>query len=301
MLKLNFSLKESYLTISTNISLEPEKIYAVVGPSGAGKSTFLNLISGFASISSGSIIWNEQEISHLPPAKRSVSILFQDNNLFPHLSVWRNLALAVTRWPKISRDNEEKLKAVMSEVGILGLENRKPSQLSGGQQSRVALARVLLQKNKILLLDEPFSGFDPVNANLVKSNLLRLKEEGKTIIFSTHRMESVDELCDHLAMINNSKKILDGDTEKIKMKYKSDNYLVTHDKKLKKDSCFSIVKSEEISEGIFDSEVSLSNNKTYKQLFKSISDQSKVISFKEKIPSMNDIFIMKVKEGGSDE
>ena len=161
MLKLNFSLKESYLTISTNISLEPDKIYAVVGPSGAGKSTFLNLISGFASISSGSIIWNEQEISHLPPAKRSVSILFQDNNLFPHLSVWRNLALAVTHWPKISRDNEEKLKAVMSEVGILGLENRKPSELSGGQQSRVALARVLLQKNKILLLDEPFSALGP--------------------------------------------------------------------------------------------------------------------------------------------
>ena len=161
MLKLNFSLKESYLTISTNISLEPEKIYAVVGPSGAGKSTFLNLISGFASISSGSIIWNGQDISNLPPAKRSVSILFQDNNLFPHLSVWRNLALAVTHWPKISRDNEEKLKAVMSEVGILGLENRKPSQLSGGQQSRVALARVLLQKNKILLLDEPFSALGP--------------------------------------------------------------------------------------------------------------------------------------------
>ena len=157
MLKLNFSLKESYLTISTNISLEPEKIYAVVGPSGAGKSTFLNLISGFASISSGTITWNGEEISNLPPAKRSVSILFQDNNLFPHLSVWRNLALAVTHWPKISRDHEEKLKAVMSEVGILGLENRKPSQLSGGQQSRVALARVLLQKNKILLLDEPFS------------------------------------------------------------------------------------------------------------------------------------------------
>ena len=96
MLKLNFSLKESYLTISTNISLEPDKIYAVVGPSGAGKSTFLNLISGFASISSGTITWNGEEISNLPPAKRSVSILFQDNNLFPHLSVWRNLALAVT-------------------------------------------------------------------------------------------------------------------------------------------------------------------------------------------------------------
>ena len=182
MLKLNFSLKESYLSISTNISLEPNKIYAVVGPSGAGKSTFLNLISGFASISSGSIIWNGQEISNLPPAKRNVSILFQDNNLFPHLSVWRNLALAVTHWPKISRDNEEKLKAVMSEVGILGLENRKPSQLSGGQQSRVALARVLLQKNKILLLDEPFSALGPSLKDQMLELIKKISKNKKLLV-----------------------------------------------------------------------------------------------------------------------
>ena len=182
MLKLNFSLKESYLTISTNISLEPDKIYAVVGPSGAGKSTFLNLISGFASISSGSIIWNGQEISNLPPAKRNVSILFQDNNLFPHLSVWRNLALAVTNWPKISRNNEEKLKAVMSEVGILGLENRKPSQLSGGQQSRVALARVLLQKNKILLLDEPFSALGPSLKDQMLELIKKISKNKKLLV-----------------------------------------------------------------------------------------------------------------------
>ena len=182
MLKLNFSLKESYLSISTNISLEPNKIYAVVGPSGAGKSTFLNLISGFASISSGSIIWNGQEISNLPPAKRNVSILFQDNNLFPHLSVWRNLALAVTHWPKISRNNEEKLKAVMSEVGILGLENRKPSQLSGGQQSRVALARVLLQKNKILLLDEPFSALGPSLKDQMLELIKKISKNKKLLV-----------------------------------------------------------------------------------------------------------------------
>ena len=182
MLNLNFSLKESYLTISTNISLEPDKIYAVVGPSGAGKSTFLNLISGFASISSGSIIWNGQEISNLPPAKRNVSILFQDNNLFPHLSVWRNLALAVTHWPKISRNNEEKLKAVMSEVGILGLENRKPSQLSGGQQSRVALARVLLQKNKILLLDEPFSALGPSLKDQMLELIKKISKNKKLLV-----------------------------------------------------------------------------------------------------------------------
>ena len=206
MLKLNFSLKESYLTISTNISLEPNKIYAVVGPSGAGKSTFLNLISDFASISSGTIIWNGQEISNLPPAKRSVSILFQDNNLFPHLSVWRNLALAVTHWPKISRDHEEKLKAVMSEVGILGLENRKPSQLSGGQQSRVALARVLLQQNKILLLDEPFAALGPS----LKDQMLELIEKiarkrGLLVLMVTHDPADANKIASQTIVVKNNK------------------------------------------------------------------------------------------------
>ncbi|NCV17243.1 MAG: ATP-binding cassette domain-containing protein [Rhodobacterales bacterium] len=206
MLKLNFSLKESYLTISTNISLEPDKIYAVVGPSGAGKSTFLNLISGFASISSGSIIWNEQEISHLPPAKRSVSILFQDNNLFPHLSVWRNLALAVTHWPKISRDHEEKLKAVMSEVGILGLENRKPSELSGGQQSRVALARVLLQKNKILLLDEPFSALGPSLKDQMLELIKKIAKNKKLLVLMvTHEPADAKKVASQTLVVKDKK------------------------------------------------------------------------------------------------
>ena len=206
MLNLNFSLKESYLTISTNISLEPDKIYAVVGPSGAGKSTFLNLISGFASISSGSIIWNGQEISNLPPAKRSVSILFQDNNLFPHLSVWRNLALAVTHWPKISRDNEEKLKAVMSEVGILGLENRKPSQLSGGQQSRVALARVLLQKNKILLLDEPFSALGPSLKDQMLELIKKIAKNKKLLVLMvTHEPADAKKVASQTLVVKDKK------------------------------------------------------------------------------------------------
>ena len=206
MLNLNFSLQENYLTISTNISLEPKKIYAVVGPSGAGKSTFLNLISGFASISSGSIIWNGKEISNLPPAKRNVSILFQDNNLFPHLSVWRNLALAVTHWPKISRNNEEKLKAVMSEVGILGLENRKPSQLSGGQQSRVALARVLLQKNKILLLDEPFSALGPSLKDQMLELIKKIAKNKKLLVLMvTHEPADAKKVASQTLVVKDKK------------------------------------------------------------------------------------------------
>ena len=206
MLKLNFSFEENYLAISANLSLESNKIYAIIGPSGAGKSTFLNLISGFSEISSGSILWNEQEISDLPPSKRNISILFQDNNLFPHLSVWRNLALAVSHWPKISNDDEAKLHSVISEVGIRGLENRKPSQLSGGQQSRVALARVLLQKNKILLLDEPFAALGPS----LKDQMLELIEKiarnrGLLVLMVTHDPADANKIASQTIVVKNNK------------------------------------------------------------------------------------------------
>jgi len=206
MLELNFSFEENYLAISANLSLESDKIYAIIGPSGAGKSTFLNLISGFSEISSGSILWNEQEISCLPPSKRNISILFQDNNLFPHLSVWRNLALAVSHWPKISNDDEAKLHSVISEVGIRGLENRKPSQLSGGQQSRVALARVLLQKNKILLLDEPFAALGPS----LKDQMLELIEKiarnrGLLVLMVTHDPADANKIASQTIVVKNNK------------------------------------------------------------------------------------------------
>ena len=206
MLNLNFSFEENYLAISANLSLESNKIYAIIGPSGAGKSTFLNLISGFSEISSGSILWNEQEISDLPPSKRNISILFQDNNLFPHLSVWRNLALAVSHWPKISNDDEAKLHSVISEVGIRGLEHRKPSQLSGGQQSRVALARVLLQKNKILLLDEPFAALGPS----LKDQMLELIEKiarnrGLLVLMVTHDPADANKIASQTIVVKNNK------------------------------------------------------------------------------------------------
>ena len=206
MLNLNFSFEENYLAISANLSLESNKIYAIIGPSGAGKSTFLNLISGFSEISSGSILWNEQEISDLPPSKRNISILFQDNNLFPHLSVWRNLALAVSQWPKISKDDEAKLHSVIAEVGMRGLENRKPSQLSGGQQSRVALARVLLQKNKILLLDEPFAALGPS----LKDQMLELIEKiarnrGLLVLMVTHDPADANKIASETIVVKNNK------------------------------------------------------------------------------------------------
>ena len=202
MLKINFSFEETYLAISANLSLESDKIYAVIGPSGAGKSTFLNLISGFSEISSGSILWNEQEISGLPPSKRNISILFQDNNLFPHLTVWRNLALAVTQRPKLSDDDSSQLRSAMSEVGILGLEDRKPSQLSGGQQSRAALARVLLQKNSILLLDEPFVALGPSLKDQMLELIKKIAKNRKLLVLMvTHDPADAKKIASHTIVV----------------------------------------------------------------------------------------------------
>jgi ABC-2 type transport system ATP-binding protein len=170
--------------------------------------------------------------------------------------------------------------------------------LSKGMSQKVQFISTVIHDPELIILDEPFSGFDPVNANLVKKNLLRLKAEGKTIIFSTHRLESVDELCDHLAMINNSKKILDGNTDEIKMNAKSDNYIIKHNKKISaKNQLYSIVSQSKISQNAYESEISLKKGKSYRTLFSDISKGMDIISFEQKVPNMNDIFIMKVEEG----
>ena len=202
MLELNFSLVKNYLRLSADISLDSERIYAVVGPSGAGKSTFLNILSGFTEISNGSIVWNKREISGLPPSKRNISILFQDNNLFPHLTVWRNLALGVTQRPKISNDDRSQLRSAMSEVGILGLENRKPSQLSGGQQSRAALASVLLQKNTILLLDEPFAALGPSLKDQMLELIKKIAKNRKLLVLMvTHDPADAKKIASHTIVV----------------------------------------------------------------------------------------------------
>ena len=194
MLKLNFSLKESYLTISTNISLEPDKIYAVVGPSGAGKSTFLNLIAGFAQPEVGSLLINNIEMRNLPASKRSISSLFQDNNLFPHLSVYQNIAIAIK--PNLKLHNNEK-KKIFEIIEYLNLSSKMHSSigtLSGGERQRVALGRVMSSDKKILLLDEPFSQLDP-NLRIEMLELIKKIREKKkiTIIMAIHTpAEAID-------------------------------------------------------------------------------------------------------------
>ena len=150
-------------SFSLSLDLPPMSsgIYAMIGPSGGGKSTALASIAGFQSLRSGAIFWQGRDISTDPPARRPVAILFQDNNLFPHLSIERNVALALTPRQQLTIEQRSKVSDALDRVGIAAHGGKKPAALSGGQQSRAALARILLQDKPILLLDEPFSALGP--------------------------------------------------------------------------------------------------------------------------------------------
>ncbi len=174
-------------TLSADLQVEAGKVTAVIGPSGAGKSTLLNGIAGFVPQTSGRLVWDEVQIDGLAPDRRPVSMLFQDNNLFPHLSVLQNVALAVAPKLRPSSSVRERVEAMLARVGLDGLADRKPAALSGGQQSRAALARALLQDRPVMLMDEPFSALGPgLKAEMLDLSVSLARDTGRTVMMVTH-------------------------------------------------------------------------------------------------------------------
>jgi thiamine transport system ATP-binding protein len=160
---------------------------AVIGPSGAGKSTLLAAIAGFLPLSGGALRWCGQDLAPVPPGKRPVTILFQDQNLFPHLTVVQNLGLGVRPDLRLSGDDHQRIAKAMDRMGLAGLGGRRPSQLSGGQASRVALARALLRARPILLLDEPFAALGPgLRAEMLALVCEVADATGATVLMVTH-------------------------------------------------------------------------------------------------------------------
>jgi thiamine transport system ATP-binding protein len=177
----------------------PPGITALLGPSGAGKSTLLDIVAGFLAPQSGRVLWEDRDITALPPAERPCAMLFQDNNLFPHLDVAGNLALACSS-PR--EDRPRKIAAALEAVDLAGFEARKPAALSGGQQARVALARVLLQDRPLLLLDEAFAALGPaLKAEMLDLVARTAEESGLQVLMVSHDPADAVRIAGHACVV----------------------------------------------------------------------------------------------------
>ena len=280
-----------------NVSLEIKKssIFGLLGPNGAGKTSLIRVINQIINQDEGDILIDGRNITY--EDVRKIGYMPEERGLYKKMKVG-DFLLFMGKLKGLNRN--QCIESAADWFEMLEVSNwwkKNIEDLSKGMSQKVQFISTVLHSPDLIILDEPFSGFDPINANLVKNNLLRLRDEGKTIIFSTHRMESVDEICDHLAMINNSKKILDGNTEQIKIDSKSNNYMITHNNVLiENKNIFDLVTSTKITDNIFESEVTLKKGKKSRDLIVDVSGKNNIISFNQRIPNMNDIFIMKVKE-----
>ena len=183
----NLILQQGVFRLAANLTVPENRFTALIGPSGAGKSTLFDAIAGFLKPEMGNISWQEKPLLDLPPGKRPVAMLLQDNNLFPHLTIGQNVGLALTQKGRLSADQKQAVEQVLNRVGLEGMENRKPSQLSGGQISRSALARLLLQDKPLWLLDEPFSALGPALKNEMLGLVKEVAEEKQaTVLMITH-------------------------------------------------------------------------------------------------------------------
>ena len=188
--------------LSADFSIDKSRFTALIGPSGAGKSTLLAAIAGFLAPSQGRILWDGADMTAKAPGERPVAMLFQDNNLFPHLTAAQNVGLGLRPDLKLSAAQQDRVTAALSTVGLAGLGDRKPGNLSGGQQSRVALARVLVSDRAIVLLDEPFSALGPA----LKDEMLdlvrtQLSAAGMTVIMVTHDPDDARRICDQIVLL----------------------------------------------------------------------------------------------------
>lgn len=188
--------------LTADWSADPGEIVALIGPSGAGKSTLLMTVAGFLNPSGGAVFWNGSDITRLSAGLRPISILFQDQNLFPHLTVTQNLGLALAQGARLDTGQTRRVEAVLDQLGLAGLGGRRPADLSGGQQGRAALGRVLLQDRPVLLLDEPFAALGPA----LKTDLLGLvkqvaAERQTLVLLVTHDPQDALRFADRTVLV----------------------------------------------------------------------------------------------------
>lgn len=288
-------------TALNEVSLEIPRgsIFGLLGPNGAGKTTFIRIINQITYPSSGRVFLDGKPLK--PSDIEHIGYLPEERGLYKSMKVGEQ-AMYLARLKGLSKaEAKERLKYWFEKLDIEDWWDKKIQDLSKGMAQKVQFLVTVLHRPKLLIFDEPFSGFDPVNANMIKDEILQLREEGATIVFSTHRMESVEELCDYMALIHKSNKLLDGKVEDIKRQFKSNTFEVGVDsidnEKLRNELSekFSIKNAnfKSINNGLR-LEIQIPVNHSPNDLLVYLAGKGQIHHFVEVIPSVNDIFIKTV-------
>jgi ABC-2 type transport system ATP-binding protein len=279
-----------------SISIPQNSIYGLLGPNGAGKTTLIRIINQIIDADKGTVFINGTQLNadHISV----IGYLPEERGLYKQMKVGEQLVYLGRLRNMTKADAIAKSKAWTQRLEIHEWWNKKIEDLSKGMAQKIQFISTVLNEPKLIILDEPFSGFDPVNANLIKDEILRLRENGSTVIFSTHRMESVEELCDHIGLINKSKKILEGEKSAIKNAYRSNTFVVDHKGVWSNghDPDFDVLGQTPLEENVYQSVIQIGAGSSPNKLLSKLIQETEVFGFVEKIPTINEIFISKVKE-----
>ena len=281
-----------------SINIPEGKIFGLLGPNGAGKTTLIRILNSITLPDSGTITFNGEPLQ--PHHIQHIGYLPEERGLYKKMKTGEQAMYFAQLKGLSKKEAKEKLKYWFKKFGIETWWNKKVEELSKGMAQKVQFIVTILHEPKLLIFDEPFSGFDPINVNLLKKEILFLKEKGHTIIFSTHNMASVEELCDNIALINESKKVLEGNVQEIKEKFKANVFDIHFKGNFDKlsASISADYKLEEISNenGNTTCRVKLFKNTSTNQLIEAMLPHGQLIGLNEVIPSVNDIFIKVVEE-----
>ena len=277
-----------------SIHVPKATVYGLLGPNGAGKTTFIRIINQITQTDSGEVFINGEKLN--PHHIKDIGYMPEERGLYKNMTVGDQILYFGALKGMKKQDALSQAKYWFDRLEIDQWWNKKLSELSKGMAQKIQFVVTVLHQPKLLILDEPFSGFDPVNANLVKDQILQLKEQGTTIILSTHRMESVEELCESVALINKSRKILDGKVFEVREKFKQNLFkVVLSDVNAEN---LETLKNQYQLVNIHDQHGLISFDLNYNEdqnlLLNDLMKAGKIRSFDEKIPSMNEVFITAV-------
>lgn len=280
-----------------SISIPKGKIFGLLGPNGAGKTTLIRIINRITIPGSGSVLFDGRPITQDDVEK--IGYLPEERGLYRKMKVGEQAMYFARLKGMSTAEASSELKKWFVRFGIESWWNKKVEELSKGMAQKVQFITTVVHRPSLLILDEPFSGFDPVNAQIIREEILRLKEEGATIILSTHNMESVEELCDEIALINRSHVVVSGGVDDIRHRYGNSNVELIYSGKISIESVADVftVLSDEDQAGRHTCVLSLCDGVDTNAALKHILDQGVCVnSFRELVPRMNDIFIRLVTQ-----